>query len=50
MEVKGTIKDFIKDSIKNTAKENNKGTIIIYNTYINKGKCNIGFKAFILVI
>ena len=50
MKAKGIVKDFIEDFIEDTAKENNKGVIIIYNTYINKGKRNIGFRALILAI
>ena len=50
METKGTVKDSVKDSIENTIKKNNKGTAITYNTYINKRKRSIRFKAFILII
>ena len=50
IEAKGTVKDFIKDFIKDAVKEVNKGTVIIYNTYINGERYSIGFRAFILVI
>ena len=50
MEVKGIIEDFIEDFIEDAIKKDNKGTVIIYNTYINKGRCSIGFRVFILVI
>ena len=50
VEAKGIIKDFIEDFIKDTAKEDNKGIVIIYNTYVNRGKRSIGFRVFILVI
>ena len=50
VQAKGTIKDFIEDFIKDTAKEDNKGTVTTYNTYINKKKRSIAFKALILTI
>ena len=50
MEAEGIVKDFIKDFIEDTAKENNKGTVTTYNTYINKKRYSIGFKTLILVI
>ena len=50
IKAKGTVKDFAKDFIKDTIKKNNKGVAITYNTYINKKKRNVGFRAFILAI
>ena len=50
MEAKGTIEDFVEDFIEDTVKENDKGVVVIYNTYVNRGRRSIGFKAFILVI
>ena len=50
VEAEGIVKDFIEDSIEDTVKKNDKGITIIYNTYINKGRCSVRFKAFILVI
>ena len=50
IEVKGTIKDFIKDFIEDAVKKDNKGIIVIYNTYVNGGRYSIRFKVFILVI
>ena len=50
IEAKGTVKDSVKDSIEDAAKEDNKGTVIAYNTYINKKRHSVGFKAFILAI
>ena len=50
MEAEGTVEDFVKDFIKDIVKEDNKGAVIIYNTYINGRRCSVGFKAFILVI
>ena len=43
-------KDFVADFIEDIAKEDDKGVAVIYNTYINGGRCSIGFRAFILVI
>ena len=50
IKAEGTIEDFIKNFIKDAAKENNKGTVTAYNTYINKERYSVRFKAFILVI
>ena len=47
---KDFVKDSIKDFIKNTAKKDNKGAVITYNTYINKERRSVGFRAFILTI
>ena len=52
VEAKGTVKDSVKDFIKDTTlKENNKGTVITYNTYINRERrSSIGLKPLILAI
>ena len=50
VEAEGTVKDFIKDFIENTVKKNDKGIIITYNTYINRKRCSVRFRVFILVI
>ena len=50
IEAKGIIKDSIKDFIKDTAKKDNKGTAIVYNTYINGKRRSVGFRVFILAM
>ena len=50
METEGTVKDFVKDSIEDAVKENNKGATTAYNTYVNKGRYSVRFRAFILAI
>ena len=50
IETEGTIKDSVKDFIEDITKENDKDAAITYNTYINEGRCSIGFRVFILII